>query len=91
MNDSNACGQHPEIANLYKGIGFSLIRIAVVALTVACRFHSEAKAGLRIHVRSSSDGMVYDTEDVCVFDLSVKPEHTARKTVGIVCRTIISR
>jgi hypothetical protein len=53
------------------------------ALTVECRYASQAKAGLRLHVRSSYDGVAYDSHDLCSFDLEASPGETARRTVEL--------
>jgi len=53
------------------------------ALTVECTYDPQAKAGLRLHVRSSYDGLAYDNADLYTFDLEPSPGETARKTVEL--------
>jgi len=53
------------------------------ALTVECRFPSQAKAGLRLHVRSSYDGITYDTHDLNTFDVKASAGKTVRRTVEL--------
>ncbi len=53
------------------------------ALTVECTYPSQAEEGLRLHVRSSTDGIVYDTHDLCTFDLEGSAGETARETVEL--------
>ncbi len=53
------------------------------ALTVECRFASQAKAGLRLHVRSSYDGIAYNTHDLYTFDFEASAAETVRRTVEL--------
>jgi len=50
------------------------------ALTAECTYSQNAKKALRIHVRSSYDGINYDTSDLYTFDNEVKPGQLSRKT-----------
>jgi hypothetical protein len=50
------------------------------ALTIAVTCAARAKAGLRLHVRSSSDGIAYDTTDLRTFDLTATPGASLRRT-----------
>ena len=61
----------------------ALARISDAALTVEFACSPNARAGLRVHVRTSPDGILYDTEDACTFDVAGKPGDTARKTMPI--------
>ena len=54
-----------------------------LALTTECIHHADAKAGLRIHVRSSYDGIKYDTTDLYAFDNDFKAGQTSRKTIEL--------
>ncbi len=58
----------------------ALGNIEQASLTVACRFGDAAKRGIRIHVRSSSDGIHYDTVDWQTFDVKPDPKNTARQS-----------
>ena len=59
----------------------SMDSASACALTVECRFPPQAKAGLRLHVRSSYDGTAYDTHDLSTFDLEASAGEMARRTV----------
>ena len=61
----------------------SLENASACALTVECRYPSQAKAGLRLHVRSSYDGTAYDSQDLYTFDLEASAGETVRRTVEI--------
>jgi len=61
----------------------SMDSVSAVALTLEADFSSQAKAGLSIHVRSSYDGIVYDSQDICCFEVEVEAGRTVRKTVEI--------
>lgn len=60
-----------------------LERISDLALTVQCTYHEFARAGLRVHVRTSYDGIHCDTEDFHVFDCSCKSGTTVSKTFPV--------
>jgi hypothetical protein len=53
------------------------------AITVECRYADRAKTGLRLHVKSSYDGIAYDTQDLCTFEFEASPGKTARRTVEL--------
>jgi len=61
----------------------SLDNASACALTVECRFPSQAKAGLRLHARSSYDGTAYDTHDLHAFDFEASAGVTVRRTVEL--------
>jgi len=61
----------------------SLAHISELALTAECTYHADAKAGLRIHVRASYDGINYDAEDLSTFDIPFAPGQTISKTVEL--------
>ncbi len=50
------------------------------ALTAECTYDERSVNGLRLHVRSSPDGLKYDTVDLHTFDLDCLPGKTCRKT-----------
>lgn len=54
-----------------------------LALTVNCTYNASATAGLRIHVRSSYDGINYDDADLYQFDNEFTANTTKRKTVEL--------
>ena len=57
--------------------------VSSLALTTECKYHADAKKGLRIHVASSYDGINYDDFDLYVFDVPVRAGKTVRKTVEL--------
>jgi hypothetical protein len=58
----------------------SLGNVQHVALTVECRCDSAAKRGLRLHVRSSSDGSNFDTIDAQTVNVEFQPGKALRQT-----------
>jgi len=61
----------------------SLEHISSLALTTECTYDNQAKAGMRIHVRASYDGLNYDTLDLYTFDNCFEAGKTVRKTVEL--------
>jgi hypothetical protein len=53
------------------------------ALTAECAYGARAKAGLRVKVYPSYDGLSYDTEPMVCFDNAFQPGHACRKTVAV--------
>ena len=60
-----------------------LSNIKGVAITAQCKYDKGAKKPIRVHVVSSSDGLVYDTADLYTFDNDLKAGKTARKTIEL--------
>jgi len=58
----------------------ALSHAARAALTVECTYGKRSAKGLRLHVRSSPDGLKYDTVDLHTFDLDCRPGKTCRRT-----------
>ena len=54
-----------------------------VAITAQCKYDKNAKRPIRLHVVSSTDGIIYDTTDLYTFDNDFKAGQTARKTFDI--------
>lgn len=54
-----------------------------VSLVAEGKYEAAAKAGMRVHIRSSIDGTVYDTTDVAVFENDFHPGELCRKTVEL--------
>jgi hypothetical protein len=54
-----------------------------VSLVAEGHYESGAKAGMRVHIRSSIDGTVYDTTDVTTFENDFQPGSVGRKTVEL--------
>ena len=60
-----------------------LSHVEGLTISVQCTYHQEAKLPLRIHVVSSTDGLVYDTADLYTFENDLRAGETARKTVDL--------
>jgi hypothetical protein len=54
-----------------------------LAIATECTYDSDAKAGLRLHLRGSDDGVHCDTVDMFTFDIDLQPGKTVRKTVNL--------
>jgi hypothetical protein len=61
----------------------SVGNITRLALTVECTYSQSAKQAVKVHVRSSPDGLNYDTVDLLNFENALDPGQTARKTVEL--------
>ncbi len=61
----------------------ALSNVTSASATVECKFDGAAKGGLRVHLRSSTDGKNYDSEDFQVFDVVARAGETARQTFHI--------
>jgi len=68
---TTALGDSPAVA---------LGHVARAALTVECTFKEEAKRGVRLHVRSSPDGLKYDTTDLYTLEVGPAPGQTCQQT-----------
>ncbi|MHC4406633.1 MAG: glycoside hydrolase family protein [Planctomycetota bacterium] len=58
----------------------ALSQVTRAALTAECACGEKAQRGIRIHVRSSPDGLIYDTTDLSTFDVKPEPGRTCRQT-----------
>lgn len=58
------------------------------AMTFQCTYDADARSGMRAHVRSSCDGLTYDTEDLYTFDLPARPGGTLCKTVSVAAKVM---
>jgi hypothetical protein len=54
-----------------------------VTLVAHADYETGAKAGMRVHIRSSVDGMNYDSADLLTFDDDFQPGATGQKTVAL--------
>ena len=61
----------------------SLDHVSDLVLSVQCVYESEAESGVRVHVRASDDGFVYDTVDWQAFDNELTPGQVARRSVDV--------
>jgi len=69
--------------NLKECPPISLRPITTAALTVEYKAGKGAKRGIRLHVRESTDGMKFDTEDAMCFELAPRADESVARTVGI--------
>ncbi|MFC1738886.1 hypothetical protein ACFL1G_07560 [Planctomycetota bacterium] len=58
----------------------SLANITRLSLTAQCIYNQKAKESIRIHVRSSYDGLNYDTTDLYTLIVDLQPGQLSRKT-----------
>jgi hypothetical protein len=67
--------------------------VSRVALTVECTHSKKATSGIRIRVRSSYDGIHYDSTDLCRFDERARPGWSWQKTfeldTGVRCIKVL--
>ena len=63
----------------------ALDHVRSLALTVRADYDSNANAGLRLCVKSSCDGLVYDTEDLFSFDGGFEAGQTSQFTTEVPC------
>ena len=69
-----------------QGSPVSLENASGCALTAQFTFAPQAKAGLRLYVRSIHDGLAYDSEDLYLFDLEASPGQRVQKTMELSSR-----
>ena len=75
--ESLDCGETTRLADAPP---VCLSKVKQVALTAECTYGENSKKAIRLHLRSSYDGMNYDTNDLYTFDNYLKPGQTARNT-----------
>ena len=80
MMDSLGARQSSRIAAC---LPIGLEAASKLAIATECTYDSGAKAGVRIHVRGSDDGVHCDTIDMFSFDIDLQPGKTVRKTVNL--------
>ena len=80
MMDSLDAGQSSRIEAC---LPIGLEAASRLAIATECTYDSDAKAGLRVHVRGSDDGVHCDTVDMFTFDIDLQPGETVRKTVNL--------
>ena len=80
MMDSLDAAQSSRIAAC---LPIGLEAASKLAIATECTYDSDAKAGLRVHVRGSDDGVHCDTVDMFTFDIDLQPGETVRKTVNL--------
>ena len=61
----------------------SLESVSDLVLGVRCTVAPQATAGVRVHVRASHDGFVYDTEDWTTFEAEFAPGQETGRTVKV--------
>ncbi len=57
-----------------------LSHITDLALSMECVYKPQTKGTSVIHVRSSHDGLNFDTSNIYTFNMPIKPGQTVRKT-----------
>jgi len=58
----------------------ALGHVSRVAITAECTYGDRCKLGVRLHVRSSPDGLKYDTTDLVTCEHAFEPGQMCRKT-----------
>jgi hypothetical protein len=81
-------GQLPagETSRLEQCCPISLENASGCALTVEGCFAPQARAGLTLRVRSSCDGIMYDTRDLCAFEVQAEPGERVCQTVELAAK-----
>jgi len=69
-----------EASSLEDCCTISLQSASSLAITIECRYHPSAEAGVRLHVRSSYDGINYDNIDLYRFDVDFRAGKTVKRT-----------
>ncbi len=64
----------------------NLSNVSRLSLTVECKYSKNAKKPIRVHVRSSYDGVKYDTTDLYTLDSDLQPGRLTRKTFQLDCK-----
>lgn len=72
-----------QVSTLKNCPPISLESSSSLALTAECTYDAGAKVGLRMHVRSSYDGLNFDTTDFYTFDNHFESRQTMRRTVEL--------
>ena len=71
---------HGQSSRLAECLPVGLEAVSGLALSVECAYDMKAKAGIRLHVRSSEDGIHCDTDDMYTYDLPFRAGETVKKT-----------
>jgi hypothetical protein len=58
----------------------ALSHVSRVAITAECTYGMRSNMGIRLHIRSSPDGLKYDTTDLYTYEHAFEPGQTCRKT-----------
>ena len=80
MLDSLGAGRSSRLEDC---LPIGLQAASTVAITLECTCDTVARAGLRLHVRGSYDGVQYDTEDLCTFNIECHPGQAITKTLEL--------
>ncbi|MFC1738885.1 hypothetical protein ACFL1G_07555 [Planctomycetota bacterium] len=78
MMESLGAGKSSRIQSC---LPIGLEAATTLAITTECTYDSGAKAGLRLHVRGSDDGVNCNTVDLYTFDIPLNAGETVNKTV----------
>jgi len=74
---------HGKSSRVAECLPIGLEAASKLAVSTECVYDAGAKAGLRLHVRGSEDGVHCDTEDLYTFDVPCKAGQTVKKTFEI--------
>ncbi|MFC2098834.1 hypothetical protein ACFLSP_03705 [Bacteroidota bacterium] len=77
FNISLDAGQSSRLAEC---LPIGLEAVTGLAISAECTYEGAAKAGLRLHVRASEDGVHCDTDDLYTFDLPFRAGQNVKKT-----------
>ena len=72
-----------EISRLQDSLPIGLEAASTLAIATEATYDSNAKAGVRLHVRGSDDGVNCDTADLYTFDIDLQPGKRVRKTLEL--------
>ena len=72
-----------ESSRIEECLPIGLEAASTLSISTECKYDSNAKAGLRLHVRGSDDGVHCDTVDMFTYDIDLQPGETVRKTVNL--------
>ena len=66
-----------------------LARVADLTFTVECTYRAEARRGLRVRIKASHDGICFDTEDPCAFEIPCAPAQRVSKRVPLDAKIVV--
>ena len=69
-----------QSSRLAECLPIGLEAASTLAVTVECTYDKATKAGVRLHLRASEDGVHCDTDDLYTFDLPFRAGKTVKKT-----------
>ena len=72
-----------ESSRVQASLPIGLEAASTLAIATEATYDSNAKAGVRLHVRGCDDGVNCDTADLHTFDIDLQPGKTVRKTLEL--------